>query len=155
MLVGKRLFEIFPRLVGQRLRVPSSARIGEVPCRENQSVGGCYNLIWGVWDSSGVGEVDGHFNLVDDRFKRLIKIVRRGHPGGVILQVCGGNILVISLEVINHLKATYIPLGIVFGFECALVYLVYIYKDLELQGLVNVAVQPEDGGLPVELVPDD
>ena len=34
------------------------------------------------------------------------------------------------------------------------VYVVYAHKDLELQDLVNVAVQTKEGGISAEILPD-
>ena len=35
--------------------------------------------VWVVRDSSGVGKIDGHFDLFDDRFKKLVQVVHGGH----------------------------------------------------------------------------
>ena len=83
-----------------------SFQFREIPCQENQVVGGYYDLLGGEWDSSSVGEVDSYFYLVDDRFERLVDIVHGCHVGGVILQGCRVNILVMNIEVSNHLEAT-------------------------------------------------
>ena len=64
MLVGKEGVKIFPHLVGQRLQVPESTGVGEIPGQEYQVLGGGCNLIGGEWDSSGVGKADGSFDLV-------------------------------------------------------------------------------------------
>ena len=106
MLVSKKGFEIGPHFVVRRLQVPASAVISESPCQENQVVGGCCNLLGGVWESYGVGKVDGSFDLVDDRFKWLIDIVHGGHAGVVLLQGRRGDILVIALNMSNKLDET-------------------------------------------------
>ena len=59
--------------------------IGEIPGGEDQVVGGCGNLFEGVGNSSIIGKIDGHFDLVDDHFERLIDIVRGGHVGSILL----------------------------------------------------------------------
>ena len=66
---------------------------------ENQVVGSCCDLIGGEWDSSSVGKVDG-------RFEWLVDVLRGCHARGVLLKVYGGNLVVINIEVSNHLEAT-------------------------------------------------
>ena len=97
----------------------------------------------GVSDSSGMGKVDGCFDLFDDHFECLIDVVRRVHAGKVLLQGCGVDLVVIDLELSNNVKGTYIPVGNTFGFECAHIYFVYARMDMNIQGLGNVAVQPK------------
>ena len=50
------------------------------------------------------GQIRRPFYLVNDHFGQLIDFIRRCHSGEVLFQVCGGNIVVITLEVSNHLK---------------------------------------------------
>ena len=90
-----------------------------------------------------------HFDLVNDRFKWLIEIVHGVHAGRVILQVYGGDLVVITLEASNHLKETQITVGNLFGVDCARVDVIYAYEDMELQGLVKVAVHPKEDVLRV------
>ena len=105
-LAGEEGFEIFPRLVGRQIQVPVSAGVGEILCQENKVIGGCCNLLGGEWGSFCVDKVNGHFDLVDECFERLVDAVCGRHAGDVLLQGCGGNLVVIILEVSNHLEAT-------------------------------------------------
>ena len=75
--------------------------------------------------------------------KGLVDVVHICLTGGVILQVCEGNLVVITLEVSNHLEATYVSVGNVLGLECTRVDVAYVCKYLDLKGLVDVTVNPE------------
>ena len=139
-----------PHFVGWRIFVPQLIGIGEIPSGEDQVVGSCGNLFGGVGNSSIIGKIDGHFDLVNDHFERLIEIVRGGHVGSILLQGGGDNILVVTFEVIDHLEATQLPVRHIFCLERSRVNFFYARKDLEFQCLFRIVMQTKDGVLLVQ-----
>ena len=59
------------------------------------------DLRWRLRDLSGVGEVHGRLNLLNDGLGRLVNIVQRIHACHVELEVCRGDLAVVCLEVID------------------------------------------------------
>ena len=106
MLVSEEGFKNVPRLVSQRLRFPALSGVGKIPGQEDQFVGGCCDLIRGKWDSSGVNEVNSRFDIVYDHFEGMVEVIRKCHTEIFLLKGCGGNLVVINLEVSNYLEVT-------------------------------------------------
>ena len=114
--------------------------IGEIPGVEDQVVGGCGDLFEGVVDSSVIGKIDGNFDLVDDHFEWLICIVCGGHVGRILFYGGRDDILVVSVEVTDHLEATQVPVRQIFCLERLRVNFVCACKDLESQCLFRIFV---------------
>ena len=97
-------FKILPHIAFRWPLVPPAIRIGELARGEDQVVSRSHNLLRRVRGLSGVGEVHGRLNLFDDGIERLVDIVRRIHTCRVELEVFQGDLVIVSLGVINQLE---------------------------------------------------
>ena len=79
------MLKVIPYFSSQQLHIPVLTWICEVTSVEEQVIGSCGDLFGCVGESSGIGEIDNYFDLVDDRFERLVYVIHGDHVGGVIL----------------------------------------------------------------------
>ena len=105
MFLHKVNIKLCPRLACHRLLVSLATRVSEVSRGEDQVVRRNHDLIRCVRDLSGVGEVHGCLNLLDNGLKWLVNILWRIYERHVELEVCWGDLVVVRLEAINHLQA--------------------------------------------------
>ena len=105
MFLRKVAIEFRPCLFCRRLVVPSVTRVSEVVRDKDEVVICPHNLLRSVQDLCGVGKVNVCLYFIDDSFKRLVNVVRCVHMRRVELEVCQGDLVVVCLEVIDHLQA--------------------------------------------------
>ena len=80
--------------------------------------------------------------------------MRSVHPCRVDIEVCQGDLVVIILEVIDHLQERVVPVADVIFIQGSDVDILQESQDLLLQGLVHVLVEHVELRLQGELVPD-
>ena len=105
MVQGEVCLEIGPSLVGVVLVLPGFAIVQEHAGCEEELKGGGDNLGRGIGSISGGGIVEGVFDLVEEAFDRLIRIVGGLEGGVVFLEVGCGDASILGVYMINDVAS--------------------------------------------------
>ena len=112
---GKGSFEGRPGFGGGGLAFPEFALVVEHAGFENQLVGDGGDLDRGIRCVTGGGKIDGVFDLVEEYFDGLVRVVVGLHLGVVGEEIRGADVGVCGVEVVQNVACAAILVADVFG----------------------------------------